>query len=90
MLEIVKRLPKNNATVFKDIPMKIIKNAAHVYSHSLIIIFNNGIRNGKFSDILKCAYITRVFKKGDTSDKSNYTPISILRFFEIFEKHIYN
>ena len=40
-LEIIKSLPKNNATVFKDIPMRIIKDAAHVYSHRLTIIFNN-------------------------------------------------
>ena len=29
-LEIIKSLPKNKATVFKDIPMRIIKDAAHV------------------------------------------------------------
>ena len=68
-LEIIKSLPKNKATVFKDIPMRIIKNAAHVYSHRLTIIFNNCIRNGKFPDILKYVDITPVFKKGDTTDK---------------------
>ena len=60
-LEIIKSLPKNKATVFKDIPMRIIKNAAHVYSHRLTIIFNNCLRNGKFPDILKYADITPVF-----------------------------
>ena len=43
-LEIIKSLPKNKATVFKDIPMRIIKDAAHVYSHRLTIIFNNCIK----------------------------------------------
>ena len=62
-LEIIKSLPKNKATVFKDIPMRIIKNAAHVYSHRLTIIFSNCIRNGKFPDILKYADITPIFKK---------------------------
>ena len=70
--EIIKILPKNNATVFKDIPMKIIKDAAHVYSHRLTIIFNNCIKKRKFPGILKYADIRPVFKKGDTTDKSNY------------------
>ena len=37
-LEIIKSFPKNKATVFKDIPMRIIKSAAHVYSRRLTII----------------------------------------------------
>ena len=90
-IEIIKSLPKNKATVFKDIPMRIIKNAAHVYSHRLKIIFNNCIRNRKFPDILKYADMTPVFKKGETTDKSNYRRISTLsNFSEIFEKLIYS
>ena len=90
-LEIIKSLPKNKATVFKDIPMRIIKDAAHVYSHRLTIIFNNCIKNSKFPDILKYADITPVFKKGDTTDKSNYRPISTLsNFSKIFVKLIYS
>ena len=71
--------------------MRIIKDAAHVYSHRLTLIFNNYIRNGKFPDTLKYTDITQVFKKVDTTDKSNYRPISILpNFSKIFEKIIYN
>ena len=43
-LEIIKSLPKNKATVFKDLPMRIIKYAAHVCSHRLTIILNNCIK----------------------------------------------
>ena len=46
-LEIIKSLPKNKATVFKDIPIRIIKNTAHVFSHRLAIILNNCIRKGQ-------------------------------------------
>ena len=52
-LKIIKSLPKNKTTVFKDIPMRIIKGAAHVYSHRLTIIFNNFTKNSKLPDILK-------------------------------------
>ena len=88
-LEIIKSLLKNKATVFKDIPMRIIKHAAHVYSHRLTIIFSNCIKSSKFPGILKSADITPVFNKGDTADKSNYRPISTLsNFSKIFEKLI--
>ena len=46
--------------------------------------------SGNFPDIVKYADISQVFKKGDTTDKSNYSPISILsNFSKIFEKLIY-
>ena len=62
-LEITKSLPKNKATVFENIPMRIINEAAYVSSHRLQIIFNNCIKNSKFRDILKYADITSVLKK---------------------------
>ena len=75
--------------MFKDIPMRIMQNAANVYSHRQTIIFNNCIRNEKFPDILKYADIVPVFKKGDTTDKSNCRSISTLpNFWKIFEKLI--
>ena len=77
-LEIIKSLPKNKATVYKDIQIRIIKDAAHVFSHRLTIIFKNCIKNRKFPGILKYADIIPVFKKVDTTDKSKYRPISTL------------
>ena len=75
-LEIIKSLLKNKATLLKDIPRRMIKNAAHVYSRRLIIIFNSFIRNRKLPDTPK--EITPVFTKADTTDKRNYRPISTL------------
>ena len=77
--------------MFKDILMRTIKNAFGVYSHRLTIIFNNYIRNGKLPDILKYTDIAPVFKKRDTTDKSNSRPISTLsNFSKIFEELIYS
>ena len=71
--------------------MRIIKDVAHVYSHRLTIIFNNCVKNRKYPGILKYADIIPVFKKGDTTDKSNYRPISTLsNFSKIFEILIYS
>ena len=50
-------------------------NLFHVYSHPLTTIFNDCVKRGNF-DILKYADITPVFEKGNTTDKSNLSPIS--------------
>ena len=65
-------------------------NSVHIYSHVLTNIFNDCVKRGNFPDILKYADITPVFKKGDTTDKTNYRPISTLsNFSKVFEKMIY-
>ena len=47
------------------------------------------ISNGKFSNCLKLANITPVFKKGPRTLKNNYRPVSILPIFvKIFERLI--
>ena len=65
-------------------------NSVYIYSQVLTNIFNQCVKSGEFPDILKCADITPVFKKGDTTDKTNYRPIStLLNFSKVFEKMIY-
>ena len=65
-------------------------NSVHIYSQELINIFNDCVKSGNFSDILKYTDITPVFKKGDTTDKTNYRPVSTLSNFpKVFEKIIY-
>ena len=65
-------------------------NSVHIYSQVLTNIFNNCVKSGNFPDILKYTDITPVFKKGDTTDKTNCGPISTLsNFSKAFEKMIY-
>ena len=48
-------------------------------------------KNGKFSNSLKNASFTPVYKKDDPTDKVNYRPVSVLPLLsKIFEKVIYN
>ena len=53
MIKIIKELAKNKAIPFKDIPVKIMANSIHVYSHALTKIFNDYVKSGNFPDILK-------------------------------------
>ena len=65
-------------------------NSVHIYSQVFTNIFNDCVKSGNFPDILKYADITPVFKKGDTTDKTNYRPINTLsNFSKVFEKLIY-
>ena len=76
--EIIKELTKNKASNFKDILVKSTVNLIHTFSHALMKIFNNCIKSGTFPDVIRYTVITLVFKKVDTTDKSNYRLISTL------------
>ena len=52
-------------------------------------ISNESIKIGTFSDILKKAEVTPVYKKDDMNDKQNYRPVSTLsNLSKVFEKRI--
>ena len=84
IIKTIKELPKNKLSTFKDIPVKIMVNSVHIYSPVLTSIFNDCVKSGNFPDILKDADIARVFKKGYTTDKTNYRPISTFSNFSNF------
>ena len=74
IIKIIKELPKSKASTFKDIPVEIMVNSVHVYSHALTKVFNDCVKS----------------EKGDKTNKSNYRPISTLsNFSEVFKKLIY-
>ena len=53
-------------------------------------MFKDCVKSGNFPGILKYADVTPVFKKGDTTDKTNYRPISTLsNFSKNFKKLIH-
>ena len=52
IIKAIKKLPKNKASTFKDIPVKIKANSVHIYSQVLTNIFNDCVKSGNFPNIL--------------------------------------
>ena len=73
-----------------DIPIKIIKNSAHVYSSKLTQISNHRASIASFPDLFEYADVTPVFKKGDVTGRENYGPTRLSIFLKIFKKLIHN
>ena len=61
-----------------NIPVKILQLIANDAAHVLTGCFNSLLAEDYFPDELKVADIIPIHKKGSTSDKSNYRPISLL------------
>ena len=90
VLNLIKQLPGNKATVSNDIPVSVLKESVSAYYEKLTDIFNNCIRSGTFPEILKKSEVTPVFKKGDPTSKTDYHLVSTLsNFSKFFEKLIY-
>ena len=65
----IKDLPINKSTISGDIPTKILKQHAQIYSKKLADIFNESIKIDKFPYILKKGEVTLVYKMDDMNDK---------------------
>ena len=55
VLNLIKELSRNQATVSNDIPVSVLKESISAY------IFNNCVRRGTYPEILKKAEVTAAF-----------------------------
>ena len=68
-----------------DIPTKIIKENADIFSEVLHLSFNVSVNEGTFPSVFKLADVTPIFKKGSKYSKDHYRPINI---FKICQKYL--
>ena len=74
-----------------DIPTKILKQHAQIYSKKSTWILNESIKMGKFHDILRKAEVSPVYKKDSMNNKQTYRPMSTLsNISDVFRKLIYS
>ena len=71
-------LPEKKATGTDDLPAKLLKVGAISIAEPLTYIVNLSLRTCVFPNIWKNARICPIHKGGDSTDPSNYRPISIL------------
>ena len=90
-LEDVKKVTRGlditKASQLLDIPTKIIKQNADIFSEFFFVNINHSISNSTFPEQLKWADVKPVFKKNSRTDKENYRPSSILsNISKIYER----
>ena len=77
----IKRLKARKVTQITDIPVKVLKENADIFSAYLCDFLNESIKDDKFPVILKNGDIKAVFKKDFKRSTENYRPVSILPIF---------
>ena len=86
VLKVLLDLNDKKATGPDNIPAKLLKIGAEAICPSLTGLINMSITSSKFPSDLKKANVLPVYKKGDSLNKSNYRPVSILSSIsKIFE-----
>ena len=73
----IKRLNNNKPTTFNNIPAKLLKQPNDMCSPFLTKIYNETKGNGNFPNALKMADVISAYKKGETTNKDNYRPVSV-------------
>ena len=90
IIEALKKLLADKASISNDIPISVIKNFATCYCEKLASIFNDCLKENKFPNLMKIAEISTVFKKLENTSKDNYRPISTLsNFTKLFESILF-
>ena len=83
----ISSLDHTKACQESDIPTKIIKENADIFSEVFRLSFNASANEGTFPSVFKLADVTLIFKKGSKNSKDNYRPISILKSLTKLNPH---
>ena len=73
-----------------DVPTKIIKRNADIFTDFIHPAINTTINKNQFPSLLQLVDVIPVFKKGWKNSKHNYQPISILKnISKVFERVLF-
>ena len=91
VIDAIKKLPSNKASVSNDIPISLMKQFANCYYEKLTNILNDCLKANRLPNLMKVAEISPVLKKLDNTSKENYRPTSTLsNFAKLFDSMIYS
>jgi hypothetical protein len=79
--KIIKSLKNKHSSGYDEISNRIIKSSLPCIISPITYICNAILNTGIFPDRLKFAIVKPLFKKGKSSNISNYRPISLLTSF---------
>ena len=87
VLRNIQKLNTKKASQLNDIPTKYIKKFSDVFTPVITDDYNNCIAIGIFPECFKTAEVIPTYKKDKPTEKTNYSPISILsNIFKIYER----
>ena len=90
-INLVINLDSFKATPVGDIPVNMLKSTVDMHLHFIIKIINLSFEKNHFTDDLKLAEVSPVFKKDDDLDEENYRNVSVLFYVpKVFERIVYN
>ena len=91
VLKCIHGIARNKATGLDQIPASVVKDSIECIVQPLTHIINLSLVTGKIPDAWKKARVTPIHKSGDTSDPTNYRPISILPILsKVLERLVFN
>ena len=95
IIDVLQILNPNKASGPDVISHKMLKICPEKIAIPLRIIFNKSLQQCKYPSSWKIANVMAIFKKGDTSQPSNYRPISLISCLgkvmeRVVYKHVYN
>jgi hypothetical protein len=86
VLSTIKSLKVTAATGCDGISSRLLKTFSNQLAPILCKFINSSFQNGHFPNCLKKAIVSPIYKSGNSSNPSNYRPISVLPVFsKVFE-----